>query len=88
MYKTILKGFAIGIILSLLIWFLGKHLQGTPVLEFLIVISTPVAWLIAKITGWPLGHESGMMMMILSIIITPPLYGLIIGSVLGFIKKR
>jgi hypothetical protein len=56
-------------------------------LKLLCIISTPVAILFSKISGWPLEQESAIMVYIFSILITLPLLGIIAGLLIAFIKK-
>jgi hypothetical protein len=85
--RYILIGFLAGMAFDMLWWFCGPYSWDSWVLKFLTVISTPVALIISKITGEPLMQESALMIYTYAIVITLPLLGIIIGSLIWKWKK-
>jgi hypothetical protein len=88
MIKYIFTGFSAGITLDVLWWIFGKQIQDTWILKFLCWISTPVAIVFSKISGWPLEQESAIAVYIFAILITLPLLGIIIALLFRLIKNH
>lgn len=78
MYRPPLIGFLLGILFVFVIWFAGSPEFSRNVLE---PLCTPMAYVISWITGMSTHHESGLMLLVYSFMITPPLMGLIIGFI-------
>lgn len=88
MIRHILVGFLIGVGLDIIWWTFGEFIQDTSGLKFICFISTPVAIVFSKISGWPLHQESAIMVYIFSILITLPLLGIIGGLIIGLVKRH
>jgi hypothetical protein len=75
-----LIGLFLGILLDLLIFLSGPLLLESGISEnVLIPVATPLAYVISWITGISTSHESGLLLLVISVYLTFPLLGLISG---------
>lgn len=87
MRRPILIGLSFGLLLDVLYWNLGPYSWDNLILKFLVTISTPVAYVISGITGWPLQQEAAIAIYAWAIVITLPLLGLLIGLIYGVARR-
>lgn len=87
MYRPPLIGFFLGILTVAILWFAGPLLDGTGFSRNILEpLCTPMAYVISWITGISRSHESGLMLLMYSLLITPPLLGLIIGFIYSGVR--
>lgn len=82
MYRPPLIGFFIGILMVIFLWLAPSYLAGPEFSRnFMEPFCTPMAYVISWVTGISTSHESGILLLVYSSLITPPLLGLVVGFI-------